>query len=50
MEEKTRLLGKSSTFLFPADLDENGILRSSYSEDEKRTLPFLGCCFPCFVT
>ena len=30
----TRLLGKIVTFLFPPDLDENDILRSSCSEDE----------------
>ena len=29
-----RLLGRIITFLFPADLDENGILRSSCSEDK----------------
>ena len=30
----TRFLGKIITFLFPADFDENDILRSSCSEDE----------------
>ena len=30
----TRLLWKIISFLFPADLDENDILRSSSSEDE----------------
>ena len=30
----TRLLGKIITFLFPVDLDENDILRTSCSEDE----------------
>lgn len=30
----TRLLGKIISFLFPADFDENDILRSSSSEDE----------------
>ena len=29
-----RLLGKIITFMFPADLDENDILRGSCSEDE----------------
>ena len=31
----TRLLGKIITFLFPADLNENDILRSSCSEVDK---------------